>query len=233
MIDKYEKKFNALLVLATEEALSQEFNDIPSLEELAEIYKPTPDMDKRIKRIIANRLRQKKAKAFLNVTGKTAAGFTIFFIISVAALLSVQASRNYLFNTFLSWHGNHATLEFQNSESVNEFDRYVFNYIPAGFKIKNSYFNDLKKTYVYTSDDGDSIILTQSITSAASDLQIDNEKNDFTLMKIHDQEAYFFESKAAGDMSTLIWEEGNITFEISSDLSGAQIILIAQNITKT
>jgi len=52
MVTKIEKVFDALVESAAEEALKQEMDELPCCEELDLIYKPTPEMDLKINRII-------------------------------------------------------------------------------------------------------------------------------------------------------------------------------------
>ncbi|MDR2648157.1 MAG: DUF4367 domain-containing protein [Clostridiales bacterium] len=231
MEDRNEKIFDTLLEIAVEEALLQEISGMPSCEELDKIYTPSPAMDKRIRRIISRHELSKNANAFFKITGKAAAGFLVLLGISATVIFSVDASRNYVINSFIQWYDNHTSVQFHTNENLSLFDKYSFNYIPEGFTITNSFFDNVKKTYVFTNDDGENIILILT-SSYTSDLEIDNEKSDFSLIKIHNQDAFLFEGKSDDEVNTVIWKNDDVIFELLSNLNKTQLISMAENTLK-
>lgn len=93
-----EKLFDALLKVAAEEALKREMESLPSVEELNELCKSSVEMDERIKRLIKHSFRKKKRNRIIKKAGKIAASVAITIAVLSTALLSVEATRNAIFN---------------------------------------------------------------------------------------------------------------------------------------
>ena len=128
---RYEKIFNALLDIASDEAMLRGINAIPTCDELDNTYMPSESMDNKIRRIISRIEHSKRAKAIIKTEGRKAVRFILLLIISVMILLSVQASRNYIFITFIDWFDDLASFEFKESDPISLYDKYSLNYIPT------------------------------------------------------------------------------------------------------
>lgn len=229
MMTKNEKMFDAMVESAAEEALKQEMDILPSFEELDLLYKPTSEMDLRINRIIDKYYRTKRVKYALFFTGKIAAGLMVLIIISATVLLSVEASRNYILNSFLKWNNKHSTIVFSGKNKLNELNKYSIKYIPDGFKISNVDFDDVSRFITYTNDKNVSIYITETYANSVK-LDVDNENNKPSEIMINNNKAYLFENVKTGGMNILVWNEENIAFEITSTIGGEHLILIAENI---
>ena len=231
MITKNEKLFNAMVESAAEEAFKLKMDELPSCEELDLLYKPTPEMDLRLRRIINKYNKIEKAKNALFFTGKIAAGFTILLIISGTVLLSVNASRNYILNSFLKWNSKYSTINFSEGDKQNDFNKYSINYIPEGFNLRSSDSDDVSMFLTYTNDNNVSIYIMETYANTVN-FSIDNENSKQSEIMINGNKAYLFESIKVGDSSILLWNDGNIAFEIISTISSDQLILIGENIVK-
>jgi len=229
MEDKYEKIFNTLLEISVQESLLQEMKDMPSSEELNKIYVPSQKMEKRIRRIISREVLIKDTKETLIISGKIAAGFLALLTVSAMVLLSVEASRNYIFNTLVNWYDDHTSFEFKLNET--SFGKYSYKYIPEGFTPSNVISDDNMYTSVFTNDAGVQIILQQYYAEQLSSF-IDNEQNTHTVITINGSEAYLFQGKLSGESNILLWKVDNIVFQLTSSINKDQLILMAENILK-
>ena len=231
MITKNEKMFNAMIESAAEDALKLKMDELPSCEELDQLYKPTQEMDLRINRIINKYYRVESAKKAFIFTGKIAAGLIILLIISGTVLLSVEASRNYILNSFLKWNSKHSTIVFSEDNNQNEFSKYSIEYIPEGFKLKSMDSDDVSQFITYINENSVSIHILETYADTVN-LDVDNENNKQSELIINNNKAYLFETIKAGGSNILIWNDGNIAFEITSTISSDQLVLIGENILK-
>lgn len=87
-----EALLDAILDVAIEEAYQKEMNELPSIEELNRIYKPSPVLDKRIKKLINQKNIKLKMKHFTKNFVKVAAYVCIMFTLSLSILISVSAN---------------------------------------------------------------------------------------------------------------------------------------------
>jgi len=231
MKNRNEKILDVLIETAADDALFQEMSELPSCEELDKIYKPSPEMDKRIKRLITRTENTRKIKKAVSFTGKIAASALSLFVVIITILFSVEASRNYIFNTFIKWYDDHSKIEFQQNETPNNFEKYSINYIPKGFEVNNIISNELGRQFTYRNSIGESIILRESLADSLN-LDIDNERSNSIVIRVNDNEAYLFKSSHDDEINTLIWNDGNVVFTLITSISTDEMILIAESIKK-
>lgn len=88
--DQNEKLFDALLDVAVSQAFQEEMKQLPSNEELNVAYKPSPELDTRIKKHIDKSRRKAKRKHFAKSSGKAVAYIAIVFtlVTTVAFILN-------------------------------------------------------------------------------------------------------------------------------------------------
>ena len=125
--DRNEKLFDAIVKTAFEEAVQKEMDSLPSREKLNEMYPSSEAFDKRIMSIIAKEekayKRRQSSKQALKVFTRIAASIAILFTVSTLALMSVETSRIFIFNTFMGtqYEHPHATMEFVPFDGEIEF----------------------------------------------------------------------------------------------------------------
>ena len=168
MENRNDKILDSLIETAADDAAFQEMNDMPSCEDLDKIYIPSPEMDKKVRRIISKIENEKRVKRFLKLSGKIAAGFLLFFALSATILMSVKASRTYIFNMFLKWNSGNVLINFKTADFDNIVAKYSFNYIPKGFSLTKIESDDRIKTYLYTNESNQQLIIQLSPADTGS-----------------------------------------------------------------
>jgi len=229
MNSRKEAIFEALLKIAANESLLREAEALPSSEELGELYKPSAAMDKKIRKMIARAERAKKRKIIFKTAQTITAVFAVVLILSSVALLSIEASRNYIFNTIIEWQESHTSFEFSQDDNSNTFDKYPFSYIPEGFTLQNSSENENMKALFFSDESGQQIVFQQTLAES-SILDVDNENKHYRIVNINGMDVYLFESTSKGDDNILIWQEDDIAFELISSININQLIEIAENV---
>ncbi len=92
--------FDALLKVAVSDALKKEMDTLPVNEELNETYKPSSELDRRIKKLIIQNRIKSKIKNYAKGFSKIVACIIIIFALLSITLFSVEATRNVILNTF-------------------------------------------------------------------------------------------------------------------------------------
>ena len=143
----------------------------------------------------------------------------------------MEASRNYILNSYLKRNDKHSIIDYSEENKSNEFSRYSFDFIPEGFKLCCVDSDDFSQFLTYTNDKNVSIHITETYADLMT-LGVDNEYNQQSELMINNFKAYLFENVKTNGLNILVWNDGNIAFEITSSISGDQLILIAENIIR-
>jgi len=227
-----DKLFDAMLKIAAENALEQDMEEMLSCEELNEQYQPSPDIDKRIRIVIAQHERKEKAAIWRKAAMKISVIASLIIIVSTAVLLSVEASRNYIFNAVIRWQEDH--FSFEHGDNMTEqpsIEIYKPTYLPEGFEeVFASITGDINR--IIYQNKNDMRITFRQYPSLSSNTLADHEEKEFTNIQINGQEAYLFVSMEVGKSNILLWEAKGIIFNISSEIESAEMILIAESIKK-
>ena len=227
--DVNDEIFEALLKSAAQEAMKREMEAMPSCEELNKLYTPSDDLNKRVAKIIDSHERRYKNKRMIKSFMKIAASFAILLTISTIALMSVEASRIFILNTFINIRNDHVAFEFgQNGSSIGT-NNIVAGYIPSGFELTNIYALETIAMLIYSNEHGEQIIIGH-FTADSISLGVDNENRKFSIVYLNDQEAYLFEALDVQDKNILVWYHGNDLFTITSTISVEEIFRIAENV---
>ena len=228
--EQSDQLFEALLNVAAKELMSDEVNKLPNLEELNKVYLPSKSLDKKIRSIIDKEYRTYKRKRIMRKCGMIAACFGAVITASTILLMSVEATRNFIVNTFITPQHDHVAFEFgENGVSENGAD-IALGYLPEGFELVNSQMLDNVTIVFYSNRYGDQIIVQQHIASTLS-IFIDNEFREFSLISLNNQNAYLFESHDEGYFNVIMWQHKNDVFNVFSNLNVEELVRIAENIT--
>ena len=225
-----DKLFDAILKVATEKALEQEMDDIPSCEKLNTQYQPSSDLDKRIRKMISSHNRKNRSIEWKNIIIKILASFTVFIIISSTILLSVEATRNYIFNAVIRWQEDHFSIEHGENKTNGE-GICLPVYLPEGFKEVSS--NDTGDIIRIVYENADNVRITfKQSSSEIINFNGDNENKIYLDIKINGHTAYLFESNVVDKNNMLIWEINGTMYSLSSEIERNELIQIAESVKK-
>lgn len=227
--DINEKLFDSVLKIAAEEALEQEMEEMVSCEKLNNEYEPSPNLDRKIKRIILRYRYKGKLFVWGKAFGKIAIAMTIMILISGTVLLSVKATRNYIFNAVIRWQEDHFSMQHEDNESNYKFEALKPAYVPIGFsEVSKEIIGDII-IIIYQNENNQVIKLKQS-PSQASHILADSEYKEYEEIVINEEKAYVFNAIEENDDNKVIWEyKGNI-FTISSELASTELIMMGESI---
>ncbi len=230
--EQNEVLFDAMLKVAVNESIKRELSTLPSNNELNIRYKPSPELDRHITKII----NQNKMKTIISRNARTMRKVTaciiIMFVLSSLTLISVEATRNIIFNAFIERFETFTKIEFEASKAEDENNQYYSPaYLPEGFhkESTNTYGNTIMITYI--NDDGAQIIFQQREADAGTAL-IDNENTRYTEVEVAGQKAYLFEAATKEDYSILLWQSNHMVFELTAQISSEELLRIGNSVIK-
>ena len=216
--DKNEKLFDALLAVAVFQAFRQEMEQLPSNKELNRAYKPSPELEIQIKKHIKRSRIKAKRKHFAKSLGRAVTYIAIIFTLLTTAALSVEATRNAIFNTIIEWRDKYTAIQFEDSTKTKDTKQnglYYPTYIPEGFKKTETEKFGNTIVFIYGNETGEEIIFDQNPDGTVK-TSVDNENTIYTEIEISGNKAHLFEGTKDEDASVLIWESEGIVFTLIS-----------------
>ena len=231
-----EKLFDALLEAAVSQAFQEEMEKLPSNEELNAEFEPSPELDRRIHELIDQSRREARRKHFRRRLGKVATCIAVVFTLVATVTLSVEATRNRIFNAYLDWQDKYTSIEFKDTaeptetKDIDESHLYHPAYIPKGFRQTSTEKFGTKIMLVYANEAGEEILFDQGPAGTGT-TAVDNEHTIYKEIEISGNKAYLFEGTRKGiDHSLLIWQSGGIEFQLTSLIDSAELIQMGESL---
>jgi len=224
--------FDTLVRIGVSDALKSEISLLPSKEELDRQYKPSDKLTRRIKTIIIRNRVKQRIHAYSKMASRVAVLLIILLSVSSITLLSVEATRNAIFNAIIEKYDKYTEIRFDNKvEDGNSNKPYSPTYLPQGFKETSTvtYGNSLMQ--IYTNDEGLEILFKQG-PSETGTILIDNENTEYEEIEINGKVAYLFEALTLEDYNILLWQEEGIVFGLQSLISSDELIQIGRSISR-
>ena len=240
-MDKKEMKdqiFEVMLQTAVKENFEKELHELPTAKELTDDYELSESTRKEIEKWIktanhkSTRLRMQKA-------AKRAAVIAAIIIpVSMVSLLSVEASRNFIFNAVMNWASDHVAIQYQDrqassSEMSSPDDSEIRpHYLPEGFVKTETTQTDSSFTIQYRNDQGELILFRKSPISKQGPFAVDTEHTTHKEIEIQGEKASLFIANEPDGMSYLVWKNHSYSFQLSSEISPEQLVKMAESVTK-
>lgn len=144
-------------------------------------------------------------------------------------LLSVEATRNYIFNAVLKWQEEYFSIEHDESkDNISDINIYRPTYLPQNFiEISSSAIGEIIKI-TYEDKNGLRIYFQQS-PSQSSHLLADHEDKKYSVISINGEDEYIFIATQDDKNNNVLWESNGVMFSITSEVESAELILIAES----
>ncbi|MCL2320991.1 MAG: DUF4367 domain-containing protein [Oscillospiraceae bacterium] len=222
--------FEALFRQAVIDNFYEEIDSIPSNEELAKIYKFTPEFEIRMKKLINRELRKGYIIKTLKYARKVAAVFLIIITVLFGVLLINPEVRAVIVKTIVEWHDKFTSITFNTEISKVQSKKWVPEYLPDGFALNSEEIIGPITSIVYSSVNEDNIYFSFMPVSAGSNFSIDNENHNIIKSTINGNEAFFAEASSQNFDNGILWVANDYKFEIWSKLPINELVKIAQSI---
>lgn len=230
--EKNEELFDVLLKMVVSDALKKDMDALPSNVELNEKYKGSQELNRQIEKLIFQGKIKSRMRYYVKNVGKIAACFIIILFLSTIALVSVEATRNHIFNALVDKFGDYTQIQFHDSKKENkEINRYQPTYLPDGFKEKTIQTFGNTVLQIYSNESNDEIVFKQRPAEKGTAL-LDNENTKYEEVEISGNSAYLFKALKKEDYSILLWQAEGTAFELTSQISSDELVRIGNSVEK-
>ena len=222
--------FDSLLRIAVSEGLKNEMDLLPSKEELDKRYHPSDKLNRRIKNIIIRKRIKGQVEAHGKIVYKIATILIILFAASSITLLSVEATRNAIFNVIIQQLDKYTEIKFE-KDGANESNGSLYSptYLPQGFVETSNVTYGSTIMITYTNNEGIEILFKQGSVGTSTTL-IDNENTKYKEIKINERDGYLFEALTSEDYNVLLWQVDGISFELQSLINSDELVQIGNSV---
>ena len=228
-----EAVFDGILTVALEEYVSASDAEIPSDEELAEMYPLPKRLARKYKRIAKAHNYKHYKRPLPLVYFRRAAVFLLAFISLSFVILAMNSNvRAAITDAIVQWYKEYIVIDFgkvpEGESDLPTFDELRIGYIPDGYELTSSDENSDYREYIYTPADGN-YFLVALYSSKTTDIGVDIEDVAFEEMTINGNQAYLSYDEGNG-LGTLVVGNSSYTILITAYLDKSEIIKIAENI---
>ena len=238
-MDKLElnsRLFDTILKAAVEEDFQRELDALPAEGALKKEYEPSTELRQKIRKIIKSDHHKVIVKNALRYAKKVAVIIAIIIPISLGSLLSVEASRNIIFNSVFEWKADHVDIYFKDTSSkqpaqnVDKSGSYQPQYLPEGFsEIETVKYGETQRIK-YQNKEKVSIVFEQTPLAEEGTTTVDTEHSTYKEITINGQKASLFAAKTPNDKTYILWQNGKTNFLLNSTIDQQELIKIAENI---
>jgi hypothetical protein len=227
--------FEIMLKAAVEEDFEQELQEISKAEELSdhcELSRPAKiGIEKMIRKAYRHSVQLRVEKA----AKRAALVFAIILPVSLGSLLSVEASRNAIFNALMDWKSDHVDIHYQekNVSSKTASSGYSVlkpNYLPEGYYEAKTVRIGPKTETEYENAQKTRIILDQVPLSEEGSIAVDTEHTKPREIEIHGEKASLFAADSKGKNSYMVWKSHSFSFLLVSKIEPEELLKIAESI---
>ena len=228
--EREEKMFDAILKVAASESLAKQLDSLPSKEELESMNLCSNDFNKRMIGIISRAENAQKRKRMAKWTYKAAAIFGLIFTVSTITLMSVEASRVFILNTFFAvTHDDHVVFGFGEVTQQPEIEVVYGIAMPSNFNLINAQRMANISIFVFSNDLGEIVTIQQSIGVGLGAF-VDNEQRKFITLNIRGQEVHLFEATDNEYHNVAVWSSGNDVLQVIVQFEAERLLLLVETI---
>lgn len=235
-MDKRELRsrlFEAVLGTALQEDFRRELEGLPGPG--SDGWEPSAELDRKIERLIHDARHREARKKLRRNARRTAIAAALLLAVSFGSLMSVEASRNAIFNAIVSLRSDHAEIQFRDEESSGAQESengkvYRPTYLPAGFTESESMQSGPAFRTEYRNDGGASIYFFQSPLTESGYSTVDTEHTIHREIEIKGQKAELFEADSADHKTSLLWQNTAASFMLTSTIASDELIHMAESV---
>lgn len=233
-----DRLFEIMLRAAVEEDFNRELQKLPKEEDLADDCELSLPTRIKIEKMIRESYRHSILFRVGKIAKKAAVVAAIIVPVSLGSLLSVEASRNAIFNALLEWKSDHADIRYQEEGASSDKKSSVSDsiiepaYLPNGFAEARKVTVGHKTEIEYQNQQGEKILLSQGPLSEGGNLGVDTEHTTEKEIEINGEKAFLFTADSSGGNSYLAWNDHSRSLLLSSEIPPEQLVKIAESMGK-
>jgi len=228
--ERNEQLFDAILKVATDEALQKEMDALPSKEELDKMFPRTESFDRKMRGVIKKEFKVARRTKTIHRFTRIAAIFCLIAFAGMGALMSVSASRNFILNMIINIRGDYVAFDFgAGGTPPPSGNSIVLGYKPEGFELESSIEMDTLILYVFI-DNFDNHIIVQRFIGGQLALNVDYEYMDISEIQLGNRSAYLFSPTVEGVDGAIVWMLEQDVITITTSLDSEILVRVAENL---
>lgn len=227
--------FETILKAAVKDDYQRELDAMPTEEVLRKEYDPSPELDRKIQKMIKKSYHQSLLHKAAKAAQKVALIIAIIIPISLVSLLSVEATRIAIFNSVMEWKSDHVDIFFQDqhgnqpAQNSDELNLWEPQYLPNGFIESNQITIGPTYRIQYLNKNKTSIVFDQTPLTEGSKFAVDTDNTIYKEITIHDGKAKLFAAKTPNDKTYLLWQNSKTSFMLTSTINQEELIKMAES----
>lgn len=203
-----------------------EMNSIPQNEELRERYILSDIFYGKMRRLIRKADRKNKVVGAMRYAAATAAVIAIVCCVSQPGIVTKACE------ALIRQMSDHMNFRFKADVGNVEIPEYEAGYVPEGYVLVESDYDELAGLLVYRNSN---YLFTIEYGRADGSLNIDNKDKTYQIIKLKDgTEIHYLKSKSGDASSSMTWlsEDKTIVFSLIAPFSEEELLKIQENIRK-
>lgn len=226
-----EKIFDIILASALRDSMKKEFKAIDEMV-LDEPYEPSPQFERKVKKITNSVGRKDRIKKFMRGCTKAVVSLAAVFGIFFGVFLTQPSVFAAVQNVFRSVFDKYDKYEFVGEElTIENFDNsFRLGYVPDGYYLSEGNYSPIGVTLIYKNKTSE-IMFEYGIANFTA-TSYDNEHNSYSSFIFNDVEYHYYESNDSDFDSILIWYADGYAFSLYAHLTKDELIKMAENIEK-
>lgn len=217
--------FDAMLEVACGEILEERVAEIDALPTEKHVF--PLEFEKKMNRLI--RKQSQKNRSFLFAPGKIAGVVVLVILAGFMGIMSVEAIRNKVFNTYMDITGTHTKIVL-GEEAGTEADGVLRPaYLPEGFSETSISQTTMGTIIRYDNETDDEIIFQQILRELGADILIDNENYTTYMTALHGVTVQVMDSTGDDYHSNVLWESEETFFWLTGPKTD-ELIKMAESV---
>jgi len=224
-----DKLLEAMFRVALEETIDRDMDALPGAEELNKMFPISDSANKKYRELINSNAHKDSRKLTSQRFMKVVASIIMVFILSTIALLSVEASRSFIFNTIINIQNDHVAFDFGDVWHIEGYESKIPIFHIDGFEYMGGRRHYTRNTFVYENILGEQIILQQHMGVSLRVL-IDNEHREFTIKRIGNNDVHVFAATSIDYSHIIMWTQDDNVLNLVSNIELDFLINVVTNI---
>jgi hypothetical protein len=224
-----EGVFEALFRQAVIDNFNEEFDSLPSDEELAEQYTFSQEHENRMKKLFAREERKERLQATVKWTRRIAAAVMITATLLFGSLMFVPQVRAVVFQTLTEWYEKF--VKFTSNAPEAEKTNLEPGYISEGFAEIAREEIPMMATIIYiNADTGETITFNSSLASGST--SADSEGRGYTVIAVDGIEYHILRSEDGVSEHSVVWEKADQRYAVTSTIPSEELLKMAISVNK-
>lgn len=221
---------DALITMLVTEAEARELEELQSIEESEEEFRPSEKFQRQMEELLQQASRKSGGHRLWKKIEKCVASIAVAVSLFTFIMLPVENVRNAVGETLLDWQEKFVEIVFTKSPGVTRtLPTIDILYVPDGFELTEPA-NIRRDSYyaIFRNPIGDEYSLRAVVIENKQNIATDNEFTSYSSIKIDEKE--FIWGILKDGSQSLVWKEKGVALQITGDIDLTEMINISEGL---